>query len=240
MTRIGMLALCAVAVFALSVMAASSAYASGVCYEKKSGKYINSDCTTPAEGKVKGKYELAAEGSCFPLKKGGEFTNSSCTTIAEKKGAPDHKGKFEQACPAPGPACPAVEVSKVTTGTLVGGLGPSKLQFGPSTTKQNATFKNNTGKWVRIVSSKITKVGKEYVLDKAEGSGGDYCVGKVGGLTAKFEPAPSAGEKCTVFFEFRPEEPTESGEYVMEWQVWNGWFKALGPLFKTSVILESV
>jgi hypothetical protein len=106
MKRIGIVGLCFAAIFALSAMAASSAYAGeyGVCKEltkettpkAKHGKYEEMKCVKLYEkgGKAvaKGSFEwFPGSPDCVKVKKGGEFTNADCTDLASKDG----KGKYE-------------------------------------------------------------------------------------------------------------------------------------------------
>jgi hypothetical protein len=94
MKRKSMFGLCvvvALAAFAISALAASSASAGTyyTCQAKKKGKYTTNACTTLAKP-GKGKYEKLPLSTCVAKKK-GKYTTSSCTTLA-KPG----KGKFEK------------------------------------------------------------------------------------------------------------------------------------------------
>jgi hypothetical protein len=100
-TRImGLCVVAAMAAFALSAIAASSASAGTYyqCRPMKHGNFTESACKTVAEKKGKpdhkGTYELAPLTACAPQKH-GNFTESGCKTVAEKKGKPDHKGTYE-------------------------------------------------------------------------------------------------------------------------------------------------
>jgi hypothetical protein len=87
----------ALAAFAISAMAASSASAGTyyACVAKKKSVYSNSSCTTVAEKKGKpshkGGYESVPFSECVAQKK-GEYANGTCTTKSLKA----HKGKFEK------------------------------------------------------------------------------------------------------------------------------------------------
>lgn len=100
--RVTIAGLCSIVMFVLGAFGSSSAYAGGVCFKAKGGKYANSSCTTLAEGKIKGEYEFAPEDTCYDVGKGGVYTEDQCETVAEKKGKLDHKGAWEIAGEAKG------------------------------------------------------------------------------------------------------------------------------------------
>jgi len=94
MKRKSMFGLCvvaALAAFAISAMAASSASAGTyyTCGAKKKGKYTSGTCTTLAKP-GKGKFEKLVLSTCVAKKK-GKYTSGTCTVLA-KPG----KGKFEK------------------------------------------------------------------------------------------------------------------------------------------------
>ncbi|MGH9919377.1 MAG: hypothetical protein ACRD6W_11005 [Nitrososphaerales archaeon] len=87
----------ALAAFAISAMAASSASAGTYysCVEKKDSSYTTSTCKTlyTKKGKVekKGKFEKVVYNPCVAKKK-GKYENATCTKIDPKAG----KGKYEK------------------------------------------------------------------------------------------------------------------------------------------------
>ncbi len=112
-----MMALCLVAVFALSAVVVTAAQAEGpewgrcVKLAKKKGKYTDSNCTT-LSGKIKkevfvpsekGEYEWVpgAESKCYSVKKKkAKYTDSNCTTLSGKIKkevfVPSEKGEYEK------------------------------------------------------------------------------------------------------------------------------------------------
>lgn len=93
-TRImGLCVMAALAAFAISAMAASSASAGTYysCVAKKKSEYTSSTCLTKDSKKGKGKFEKEPFSECVAQKK-GEYTNATCTTKASKKG----KGSYEK------------------------------------------------------------------------------------------------------------------------------------------------
>jgi hypothetical protein len=94
-TRImGLCVMAALAAFAMSAIAASSASAGTYysCVAQKKGEYTTATCGTKSVKAKKGKYELAPVATCVAQKK-GEYTNATCTT----KSAKAKKGKYEKA-----------------------------------------------------------------------------------------------------------------------------------------------
>jgi hypothetical protein len=94
MKRKSMFGLCvvaALAAFAISAMAASSASAGTYysCQAKKKGKYTTGTCLTLAKPN-KGKFEKLPVSTCVAKKK-GKYTTGTCTVLAKP-----NKGKFEK------------------------------------------------------------------------------------------------------------------------------------------------
>jgi hypothetical protein len=93
----GICVMAALAAFAISAMAASSASAGTyyTCVAKKKSVYTSSTCATVATKKGvpdhKGKFEKEPFTECVAQKK-GEYTNATCTG----KSAKAHKGKYEK------------------------------------------------------------------------------------------------------------------------------------------------
>jgi hypothetical protein len=89
----GLCVMAALAAFAISAMAASSASAGTYysCVAKKKSEYTSSTCLTKDSKKGKGKFEKEIFSECVAQKK-GEYTNATCTTKAAKKG----KGSYEK------------------------------------------------------------------------------------------------------------------------------------------------
>jgi hypothetical protein len=87
---LGVCVVAALAAFAISALAASSASAGTyyVCVAKKNGKYAAGCSKTVTK---KGKAELSEFNECVAAKK-GNYTNNTCTT----KSAKPKKGKFEK------------------------------------------------------------------------------------------------------------------------------------------------
>jgi hypothetical protein len=140
MKRIRIVALCAMALFALVAIggtATASAASFNVCIAKKKGNYADAACSKLAEKKGvpapgKGKFEKAEVGSCVAQKK-GNYEDGACSKLAEKKGkpAPGH-GKFEKVA-APGPA------------TVAGGAAELKSAAGAITCTASTGVEQITG-----------------------------------------------------------------------------------------------
>jgi len=101
MTRLRILGLALVAVFALAAVAVSSASASPAwfeCAKLKGGKYSTSSCTTPGEGKT-AKYELkAGVGKNKAAKTSGTAAELVVVVPATGKGALPEGGEVKVKC----------------------------------------------------------------------------------------------------------------------------------------------
>jgi hypothetical protein len=157
MKRTSMLGLCvvaALAAFAISAMAASSASAGTYywCVAQKKGNY-NAGCATKSSKPKKGKAELAEVKLCVAKKK-GVYENSSCTTVDPKKG----KGKYEKVA---GP--------KVTASTGEAVLTTPDLGSGAVKCKASTTTGEITG--AKTDSERVTFTGCEFETLPCESAG---------------------------------------------------------------------
>ena len=131
MKRKSMFGLCvvvALAAFAISALAASSASAGTyyTCQAKKKGKYTTSSCATLAKP-GKGKFEKLTPSTCISKKK-GKYTSATCTTLA-KPG----KGKFEKV------AGPSIAASTGEAVLTTPDLGAGAVKCKSSTTAGEIT-----------------------------------------------------------------------------------------------------
>lgn len=160
MKRTRMMGLClmaALAAFALSAIAASSASAGTyyVCAAHKKGEYTTATCATKSAKAHKGKYEKEPLNTCVAQKK-GKYANAGCTVLDEKKGKP--KGKYEKA--------------KALGIKTVG--GPAKLAtpaFGPTDVTCKAATGTGTYTGSKTANIQIIFTGCEFEGLKCESAG---------------------------------------------------------------------